>query len=673
MRTHAIAKGLLWLVVTLIALLAVAVVVILTFDWNRTRGWIGEKVSEATGREVVIHGDLTLHWTRPSPNEIGLARWVPMPRLEARDVTMSNAQWASEPLMARVDSLVFLLRPVPLLNKNLIFREIAVASPDVNLQRLKDGRNNWTLTPRQASSGPSQWRVQVENVVLRQGHLTYDDAQGDMAFDVTAQTLPADAAPYGIGFAVKGRYHKGTIEGTGRGGAVLALQDPSRPFPVEGKVKIGSTHVDLAGTLSNPAHLTGLDMRLKVSGVSMSQLYPLTGITLPDTPPYTTQGRLIGTLASQGGTWKYENFTGRVGGSDLSGTIQFAARQPRPQLTGTLLSKTLRFEDLGPLIGADSDAEKAAREAPPQKKRPGKVLPDEPFRVERWDKIDADVRFTGQHIVRDENLPIDRLTTHLILKDGVLTLDPLDFAMAGGNFTSKITLDSGAKPIKTTLRADVRRLQLKQLFPKVDSMRGSVGQVNGDIALSAQGDSVASMLGGSNGEMRLLVNQGSFSKFLLEAAGLNVGSVVVTKLFGDKQVKLNCLAGDFAVRDGVARTRDFIFDTEDAYITVDGAVDFKTEQLDFTIKPEQKGVRIVSLRAPLYVKGTLGDPKVSVNAGVVALKAGGAVALALLAPVATAILPLTNIPTEQAADCSAALARMNHKAKAPPAGKRSSP
>ncbi|MFT4171103.1 MAG: AsmA family protein [Rhodocyclaceae bacterium] len=669
MQTRSVTRAVMWAFIGLLVLLAVAIVIMLTFDWNRARGWIGGKVSEATGREVIINGDLSLKWTRPTPNEVGLARWVPMPRLVARDVTMSNETWASEPLMARVDELAFLLRPVPLLHKDLIFREIAVASPAVHLQRLKDGRNNWTFKARTPSNEPSPWRVQVENVVLKEGHLTYDDAQGDMAFDVHAQTLPETARPYGIGFTVKGRYHKGTIDGGGRGGAVLALQDPSTPYPVEGKVKIGSTHVDLAGTLSNPAHLTGLDMRLKVAGQSMSQLYPLTGITLPDTPPYSTEGRLIGTLASQGGTWKYENFTGRVGGSDLSGTIQFAARQPRPQLTGTLVSKMLRFEDLGPLIGADSAASKAAREAPPQPVRRDKVLPAEPFRVERWDKIDADVRFTGERIVRDAELPIDKLTTHVILKDGVLTLDPLNFGVAGGNFVSKITLDSGAKPIKATLRADVRHLQLKQLFPKVESMRGSFGQVNGDIALSSQGDSVATLLGGANGEMRLLVNQGQFSKFLLEAAGLNVANVVATKLFGDKQVKLNCLASDLVVRNGVAATRNFLFDTEDAFITVDGTLDFKTEKLDLTVKPEQKGVRIISLRAPLYVRGTLGDPAVSVNAGVVALKAGGAVALALVAPI-TAILPLTNIPTEQASDCKAALARVAHKSEAPPAGQR---
>ncbi|RYZ52240.1 MAG: AsmA family protein, partial [Chitinophagaceae bacterium] len=37
-------------------------------------------------------------------------------------------------------------------------------------------------------------------------------------------------------------------------------------------------------------------------------------------------------------------------------------------------------------------------------------------------------------------------------------------------------------------------------------------------------------------------DQGQVSKYLLELMGLNVGNIIVTKLFGDKQVKLNCMA-----------------------------------------------------------------------------------------------------------------------------------
>src|SRR6202007_3288144 len=93
---------------------------------------------------------------------------------------------------------------------------------------------------------------------------------------------------------LKGSYTEAALSGSGKVGGVLALQDANRPFPVQADVKVGDTRIALAGTLTDPAHLAALDLRLWLQGVSMSHLYALTGVTLPDTPPYATEGRLVG-------------------------------------------------------------------------------------------------------------------------------------------------------------------------------------------------------------------------------------------------------------------------------------------------------------------------------------------------------------------------------------------
>ena len=71
----------------------------------------------------------------------------------------------------------------------------------------------------------------------------------------------------------------------------------------------------------------------------MAQLYPLTGVTLPDTPPYSTDGHLVARLRRQGGAvFDYKDFNGKVGNSDLHGDVSFALGAPRPRLTGKLSS-----------------------------------------------------------------------------------------------------------------------------------------------------------------------------------------------------------------------------------------------------------------------------------------------------------------------------------------------
>jgi len=134
-----------------------------------------------------------------------------------------------------------------------------------------------------------------------------------------------------------------------------------------------------------------------------------------------------------------------------------------------------------------------------------------------------------------------------------------------------------------------RHLKLKQMFPTLELLQGSAGEINGDASLSAVGNSVASLLGASNGEIKILINQGTVSKLLLEEMGLNIGNVILSRLAGDKQVKLNCMATDFGVTYGLMQTRSFIIDTDDAILVVSGNIDLAQEHLDLTINTDSKG------------------------------------------------------------------------------------
>ena len=134
---------------------------------------------------------------------------------------------------------------------------------------------------------------------------------------------------------------------------MLALRDANRPFPLQADVKIGDTRLALVGTLTDPMHVSALALRLWLQGESLSHLYSILGINLPQTPPYATDGRLIGRLNTGNNVFTYKEFTGRVGGSDLAGTVTYESHEPRPSLTGHVQSNLLRFSDLAPIIGAD--------------------------------------------------------------------------------------------------------------------------------------------------------------------------------------------------------------------------------------------------------------------------------------------------------------------------------
>jgi uncharacterized protein involved in outer membrane biogenesis len=642
---------------TLLLVVVAVVIFILTFDWNRARPWINHRVSETIGREFAINGDLRVHWEQGDAAESGWRRYVPRPRISANDVYIVNPEWTtSGPKLASVGSIVVAVHPLPLLHKEVVLADLAVDHITLAAQRRADGSNTWTFK----DNGPSEWEFDIQRLTLGDGDLRYvdDGIKLDLRAKATGINEGADAQKYGIKFDLSGSYRDAPVTGGGKVGKVLALTDEHTNFPVQANANLGKNKIAVEGVLTDPRSPAGLDLKLSLGGASMADLYPLTGVLLPETPPYATTGRLIGKKSGADWNWTYRNFTGTVGGSDLEGTLAYSPRKPRPMLTGSVTSRQLRLEDLGPTIGAESNANKAKR-AKPQNQPADKALPVEQFNTAKWDALDADVKFTGKKLVRTHDIPLNDIEAHIKMNNKVLTLTPLNFGMAGGDITSNIKLDGRQKQIDAEIRAAARHLKINQLFPKLESMQASVGEVSADAALAGKGNSVSAMLASSSGELGTTVSEGSVSKFILEAAGLNIANLVYVKLFGDKQIQLNCLAGDFVVEHGRAEARRFVVDTQEAVINVSGNVNLAKETLDLDVRPQTKGVRIVSLRTPLYAKGTFTDPKVGPQVGPLALKAGAAVALATVVNPLAAVIPLINTGKADAVDCAALLAEAN--------------
>ena len=673
-------KTLAWAGGIFVLLLAVLVVLIATFDWNRLKPTINTQVSEMLHRPFAINGNLAVQWQR-EPDEGGWRAWVPWPHVIAQDLTLGNPQWAKTPQMVSLKRVQARLSPLPLLTQTVVIPRIELTEPSAELVRLADGRANWTFTfdPKDPNAEPSNWTVDIGAIKFDKGHVTLNDqtlkTQLDVLIDPLGKPIPfseivgekeakktqekgATPQDYAFALKVKGQYHGQKLNGTGKIGGLLALQDANKPFPLQAQVSIADTNVALAGTLTDPLNLGALDLRLKLAGSSLSNLYPLTGVTLPDSPPYSTDGHLIAKLHEPGGAvFIYENFNGKIGSSDIHGDLKYAASQPRPKLSGKLVSNQLLMADLGPLIGADSNTEQKARGGA-SKQPAGKVLPVEEFRTERWRDMDADVEFTGKRIVQSAELPFTDLYTHLVLNNGVLSLEPLRFGVAGGKLDAQIRLNGRDTPLEGRAKLTARNFKLKQLFPTFEPMKTSFGELNGDAELSGRGNSVAALLGTVNGGLKMIVNDGAISRSLMEIAGLNVGNYVVGKIFGDEDVKINCAAADFAFKDGLATSQLFVFDTENAIIYIDGTANFATEQLDLKITPESKGLRLFSLRSPLYVRGTFGNPSAGVQAVPLLLRGAGMVALGVIAGPAAGLLALVAPSGGEPNQCAPLLQQM---------------
>ena len=658
-RTLKITGG---LVASLIAIVAIVLIILATVDLNRAKPWLEEKVSKASGRTFAMNGDLSLSWERPG-EEQGWRRFVPWPHLRAEDVMLGNPDWASTgPEMARIARIDFTINPFKLLTKTVSVHSLIMTEPRLVLEQDRKARKNWDF-PK--SESESNWRFEIKRIAMAKGTLRYVDEAKRADLTARVDTDPDNS----MRWEVKGTFNDEPVRGSAHSGALLSLQEKGVAYPIEAKVVVGETTITADGTLTDPANPSALDVRLSIIGASMADLFPLGGVLLPKTPKFSTEGRVVGTLGRNNLRLRYENFKGRVGGSDIGGTLEYAQKAPRAILRGEVVSQKLVLKDLGAVVGAGDEPKK--QKSGEVKQPPGKALPVSPFNTDSWGKMDADVKFSGKQIIQSERLPLDNLDTHVKMDNGVLTLAPLNFGVAGGRITTDLKIDGSTRLAKANMNVSARGLKLGQMFPKVESMRASLGQINGDAKLTATGNSVAALAASSNGEVKALISDGTVSEFIMEALGLNAGRVVVTKLFGDRQVKLNCLATDISIKSGLMQPQLFVLDTEDAIVQVDGDISLANETLDLDIRPRSKGLRLFSLRSPLYVKGTFKDPDVGVNKTAIALRAGAAIALGTIAVPLAGLAALTHTGPNEDSPCGSLLAEVRKAPVAPPAGQRS--
>ena len=651
---------------SLVVLLVLILVLAASFNWNRAKPFLADKMRAATGRTFAINGDLTLKWQRPPHAAGGWRSFIPWPHLRAKNVVLGNPEWATTgPDMAQVRQVDFSIDPFALLHRTISVQSLVLTAPHLILEQGKGGRANWQF-PKQKQQSPSRWQFQVRDLGLEQGVVRYVDPGKKADFTTDIDTLPDGS----VKWRSAGKFNKEPLSGNGTAGAILSLQESDVRYPVKAQLKVGSSTIHIDGTLTNPAHASALDVNLKILGASMADLFPFTGVLLPETPRFSTEGRLAGSLKPGQIHLRYENFKGKVGSSDLGGTLEYAQKQPRSQLLGKVVSHYLDLNDLRAVIGSDSSVKKKNDSG--VKQPPDKVLPVSPFKTDRWKTMDVQVTFTGEKIVQSKRLPIDHLYTKIRMDAGVLSLQPLNFGVAGGKLTTELHIDGSDDPAKARMKISARGLKLHEMFPNIKEMHASAGQLHGDAALSASGNSIAALLGSSNGEVHALVTQGSVSKLILEAMGLNIGAAVAAKLFGDRQVELNCLAADLDVKDGLMKTQTFVIDTDNALINVNGQVNFASEKMALKIRTKTKSARLFSLRSPLHVAGTFKNPDLGIDKGAVALKAGAALALGTIAAPVAALLALVQPGPGEQSPCAALMPRAEQKPVAPPPGKTKS-
>jgi AsmA family protein len=632
--------------------IAVAVVaLVLLWDWNWFKGPIEKRVEQQTGRRFEIGGDLDvdLGWT---------------PRVTVEDVHLGNAPWGRSPDMLAAERADFTIDLRALIGGRLSLPSIALTSPRIDLQNSPEG-GNWQIAtpPPQEDEAQEKAAPEIGRLRIDRGRITYFDPadRTDIAVDVSTREGAATARS--LVMRATGTLRGMAFEADAKSGPVLSLADTGTPYPFDARARAGRTRVHVEGTVTGLQAFTAARLQLELQGDTLAALHPLTGLVLPETPPY----RVAGLLIHEGPRWTFDDFTGHVGDSDLSGDLTATYLDERPRLVARLKSKQLDLDDLAGMVGATPDTGPGETASPQQhaeaardEARP-RVLPDEPVDLPQLRSMDADVHFEAASI-QHRKMPLDHLRTHLTLERGLLKLEPLDFGVAGGRIESNVVLDAREPALGLDLRTNFSRLDLARLLPGNELVDRSTGLIGGRAQMQSQGRSTAELLGNADGELGVAMRGGRFSNLLLEGAGLDAAEALGFLVRGDKTVKVRCAVLDLKAQDGVFTPRAFVVDTTDTNIHVEGEIDLGEEKLDLTLHPLPKDFSPLTLRSPLHIRGTLKSPQVRPDRALL-VKGGIAAALGALINPLAALLPLIETGPGKNADCESLVAAAERSAR----------
>ncbi|MDP9096013.1 MAG: AsmA family protein [Pseudomonadota bacterium] len=612
---------------------------VFAFQWDWLIPLVESRASAALGRPVKL---AHLHVT--------LGR---VTHIVADEVTIGNpVGWKGGGDFAAAEHLVVDIEISPLLHgRHVVLPLVALERPNVDAQQLADRSANWGFSGGStsqsadgATTGP-----QIGKLVINDGRVHVRSAPLAADFEVTIGTASEQGADRIVASA-KGTYAKQPITAEFTGGALLSLRDTKDPYPVNLRLTNGPTTASAVGTVSHPLTFSGADVKLEIVGPNMALLLPLTGIAIPATPPY----RVAGKLDYGAGVVKFDDFNGKVGSSDLAGSIGVDTKPERPVVTANLQSRMVELKDLGGFIGADpAKTSKAAASS--------KVLPNDPISVPRLTAADVHLTYKARRI-EGRRQPLDDMQAALDIVNGDVTLHPLSFGIGRGKIVSQIRLGERASGVDAHADIDFQRVDVSKLLNATGVARGA-GTIGGRAVVEGSGKSLAEILGRGNGELRLYMGSGgNLSALLVDLSGLQFGNALLSALGIPNRAQIECLVTDFVLKNGEAESRLTMLDTNEARIGITGGISFKTEALKLVLRTESKHFSIGSLPTPIDLGGTMGSPSIQPELAEAGTRAAAAVGLGIVLTPLAALLPTIQTGTGEDGACAGLLREI----KAPP-------
>lgn len=612
---------------TSLALIAGGLVFLAVVDWNLLREPIGRWASDRWDRPVVLAGDL----------EVDLFRWSP--KATINDLRIGPPAWGPRRDTARVEQLAVSAKALSLLAGDLDMPEVRIVRPRLFLLVDEQGRKTWQLGP---DTGKPPQLPLMRRLLIEDGQIEFSDVRRRLKIEarVNSSETPNGGPESAFRLEGRGTLNANPLSLTIAGGSLVNVRR-DRPYRFTADLRGGATTLTARGAITRPFDLGRFTADLTATGPDLADIYDLTTVPAPNTPPYRLRGR----LSRSDKLWRFNDFSGRIGDSDIAGDLSVRTGEPRPHLEATLRSRSLDLDDLYTVVGAAPGTGQGETASPDQRalashlRAEARILPDSRLDVKRLRAMDADVSFRAGS-VKVNRIQLRGVHVEARLKDAVLRLQPFDFTFSRGRLGGTVRIDGGKATPFTSTDLTLTGYPLSAVIPPRGGVDVVSGPLNARIKLAGSGASLHEAASNASGSVRLSTSGGQMRQAFAELMGVNVGKGLSLLLSKDgRETPIRCAVADFRAQGGVLRAERLVIDTGVVLATGTGTLNLATERMHLEIDGESKKPRLLRLWAPITIDGPLRSPRLGVKKTEVVKQGAAALVLGAVASPLAAILP----------------------------------
>jgi uncharacterized protein involved in outer membrane biogenesis len=272
-----ILRALKWVVITFVVLVVAGVLYLSFADLNWLKPHMESAVADATGRQLKLGGAFDIDI-------------VPSPAIVLEDVSLSNAEWGSEPMLATVGHVSAQLGFWSLFSGPVRVKELRLRDVDVLLETNEQGEGNWAMgepseaepaeQPERETEGDGSIPAIIEFAELRNIKLRSlaPEAEPSVA-SLESLDIVTDPEQYTV-IDGKGEIDELPLRLAGKLGPAQALAS-GKGIGIDVSAGLGNLDLKVDGSIGDLAKASGIDVKTVARSEDVAKLLEHFKVDLP--------------------------------------------------------------------------------------------------------------------------------------------------------------------------------------------------------------------------------------------------------------------------------------------------------------------------------------------------------------------------------------------------------